>query len=246
MFCELTVNPFSTDYYKQELNSISIKEQTFNDIKVMLKTIKGRVDGFMYKDFLIPIDNIPVLYIKNELWMSLTPMEIESHFVPIELSMGKVGVGGLGLGYFVQRILEKEDVDEVIVYELNKDIIEFYLKNFGQHEKLTIIQQDVLTLENEFFDFFYCDIYPEQMDFRAIEHMALLNSKNEISEYHFWTFENMIFEIIQAGLSHKIPFSWKITYFPFLQKLLDVKADFINLLSIGEEVFEEFEKYELL
>ena len=95
-----------------------------------------------------------------------------------------VGVAGLGIGYYVQRILDTEDVAEVIVYEINQNVIDVYLKNFGHHEKVTIKNEDVRTITGEYFDFFYNDIYKNVLDENVIKDMALIINNNEIDRYH--------------------------------------------------------------
>ena len=145
MHTNIDINPFSREYHEQEVNSLNLTPKTFQNIELKIETATGRIDGFMYKDFLVEFKNVPILFIDGKLWMSLTPMEIESHFMPISLATGHVGVGGLGLGYYTQRILQKEAVESVTVYELDQNVIDFYYENFGEDEKLTIIKQDVRT-----------------------------------------------------------------------------------------------------
>lgn len=44
----------------------------------------------------------------------------------IQLAHGRVGTAGLRLGYFVQRVLEKPEVECVMVYALNDDVLQLY------------------------------------------------------------------------------------------------------------------------
>lgn len=241
----LTVNPFSGEYYQREVEAFQVKEGTFKNLSIKHKDMSGRINGFLHKDFRV-LKDVPVFFIDNEVWMSLTPMEVQSHYLPILLAEGKVGVAGLGYGYYLQRILNKEEVDEVIVYEINPDVINFYLQNFGEHPKLTIKQQDVRTLKDEYFTFFYCDIYKYQLDTKAIEDMAYITTYNHIDQYHFWTQEGVILEILLSGNNHEIPYSWQMTYFPFIQSLLDEKESFLNSLGCGEQFLEELREYNVI
>lgn len=240
------LNPFNRDYHIKEIKKFNLNDKKIDNIQLKSTTIHGRVDGYMYKNFLESIDNVPILSIDNQIWMSITPMEIESHYMPKKLAGGRVGVGGLGLGYFTQSILDDDAVEEVIVYETDKNIINLYLENFGNHKKLTIKNEDVRNINGEYFDFFYNDIYPTQMDFQAIEDMAILNNNNDISFYHFWTLEHMILEMLEAGYKDSIPYQWQFTYFPFLQNFLETKGSLANITGIGDALFEKFEKHEII
>jgi hypothetical protein len=233
------VNPFTEEYVKSEIEAFKIKESCeYKGLKIVVRDVKAvRLDGYGYKDFGVKYEKVPTFYIDGESWMGLTPMEVESHYMPIKLAEGRVGVGGLGMGYYVQRILDKEDVHEVVVYELNQDVIDFYYQNFGKHEKLTILNESVLDIENEEFDFFYNDIYKEGMDYEAIDHMAMLGANNMIGHYHFWTMEMMIFDMINSG--HSVPEYWKHVYADFILNLINTKS-ILNLLGDGDNIFERF------
>lgn len=243
---QANLHPFSTEYYEQEVASLQLTPKTFHNVELKLEKVVGRVDGFMYKDFLTGIENVPVLFIDNELWMSLTPMEVESHFMPIQLAKGHVGVGGLGLGYYTQRILEKEEVESVTVFELDQNVIDFYRENFGEHEKLTIKKQDVRSLKDEHFDFFYNDIYPTQMDDRAIEDMARLTQNNTFGHYHFWTFEEFFLEMMHAGYAEELPQSWLRTYYPFIEALLETKGNLLRIMNMGDDYYQEFLNHDII
>lgn len=196
--CLMTqVNPFAHKYYRQELEAFDVPDQEFGACRVVHRNINGTFQGYMYRSFGV-YPSFPVFYIGEKLWMSLSPMEIESHYLPIKLAKGRVGVGGLGLGYYVQRILAKSTVKKVIVYELNQDVIDFYLHNFGQNPKLEIVKRDLRTLEDESFDFFYCDIYERLLDDRVLEDMVAITQRNKIKAYHFWGMEQMLAELVSA------------------------------------------------
>jgi hypothetical protein len=237
-------HPFSRGYHESELEKIKIEPREYKDIVLKKETINGRLDGYMYKDYVIDYENVPVLFIDNTLWMSITPMEIESHYMPIKFAKGSVGVGGLGLGYYVQRILDKEEVTDIVVYETNQDVIDFYIDNFGSHEKLRFIKQDVREMKNQTFDFFYCDIYAQQLDLDAVKDMALLTGNNNISHYHFWTIEGVLLEMLLEG--HQIPLMWRNRYGKFISDLIDEKENMLNPLGVGDDFYDEFIDYRLI
>jgi len=234
--------PFSLDYYYKELDSFKVRETNYKNLQIKLKSVDTKkVVCYMHEGFM-ELKEFPVLYINKEIWMSLTPMEVQSHYMPILMAHGEVGVGGLGMGYYVQRILKKENVDKVKVFELNKDVIDLYVRNFGEHEKLEIINKDVMEVEGEYFDFFYNDIYPNMLDSNVISDMAHIMKRNEIDLYHFWTQEMVVLEAINDGHIDKLPINWRFIYSPFLTELLDVKEDYIIVMNFGDQFIRELSR----
>ena len=59
-------------------------------------------------------------------WMSVTPAEMISQRSGIRRAQGKVVVGGLGLGWFLDQVCSKDDVEEVIVVERNEELLDWY------------------------------------------------------------------------------------------------------------------------
>lgn len=62
----------------------------------------------------------------RDVWMSVTPAEALSQRQGIRLAVGKVVLGGLGLGWSLEKILAKPSVKEVLVVEINQDIMDWY------------------------------------------------------------------------------------------------------------------------
>lgn len=239
------INPFERTYYEQEKEWFlsKCKEVKTDRLSIEYKDIHGRLDGFLYMDFL-ELKNVPIFYIDGKVWMSITPMEVESHYIPIECASGNVGVAGLGLGYYVQRILDKEDVDAVTVYELDQDVIDLYLELFGDHPKLTIVQGDVLeTCKNGEFNWFYNDIYANMCEDVAFEHMKILLDNNYIEDYHFWTMEAYALGVIGEGDTSSLPFSWRVRFIPFLRMLLESKGNLAQYYVSGDTAIELIENF---
>jgi hypothetical protein len=243
MFMPLTINPFSWEYFYQELEFLqNIKFGISGNVSVHKTTYSVReVHGYMnhYVGEPLRFDNVPHLYIDNELWMNITPMEVQSHFMPIYLANGIVGVAGLGLGYAVQRMLEKDEVEQLDVYEINEDVIQLYLNSFGHHPKLRIMRQDVRQMYNMEYDFFYADIYKEQQDTQAIADYRLLMDNNMIGEYFFWTMEANVFELLNGGYDDVIPTWLKVVTYPIIDQLQ--KSTHITSIYYGHAkmVFDE-------
>lgn len=68
--------------------------------------------------------NIPVLKDAgtDEVWMSLTPMEVLTCRAGIRKAKGNVLIGGLGLGWMTEEILKRQSVRSVTVVEINEEI----------------------------------------------------------------------------------------------------------------------------
>jgi hypothetical protein len=241
IFNVVTDNPFTKEFYEEELQKVTFPPSNNGRVTIDYIIPTGRLDGYMYKDFVVGYPKAPVFKIDGRVWMSITPMEVESHYMPIKLSYGRVGVGGLGLGYYTQRVLDLDKVEEVVVYELDKEVIDTYKQNFGDHPKLTIHNQSALDVQNEEFDFFYMDIYETGGDMDALDHMYQLKMNNIIDTYHFWTMEMFIFAMINEGYTD-LPWEWRKIYFPFIEKLLSTKQGMVVNYLDGEEVFDQLDE----
>lgn len=236
---------FTKEYFNGQLSKYqNLEPKEIGSAKLIYEDIAGRLDGYLYKS-IENIKKVPILTINGQTWMSLTPMEIQSHFIPILKAEGVVGVAGLGFGYYIQEILQKDEVESIDVYEINQDVIDMYIANFGEHEKLNIIKADVLEMKGKEYDFFYADIYPEQMDVSAIEHKNILTYHNNIDDYFFWTQEAVVYTLL---LNHSDLYDLSDFHIrQFINGLLDEKG---NLLLDTKyyardmiEALEESEEY---
>ena len=58
--------------------------------------------------------------------MSLTPSEMLTQRPGIQKARGTVVIGGLGLGWLLRKVCEKESVEQVIVVEKSKELLDWY------------------------------------------------------------------------------------------------------------------------
>ena len=90
----------------------------------------------------------PSLRLRNRIWMSLVPHEIETMESAIEEASGNVLTYGLGLGYFAFMASQKENVDKVTVIEKDPKVIALFQKHllplFPHKEKIFVCQADAL------------------------------------------------------------------------------------------------------
>lgn len=203
---------FSRSYYIDKIREYNkkISPKESNAFKITkINGLKGIVDYYFYQIE----DEIkePIIEISDErkTWMRLTPLEIEGCYESIKRAKGKVGVVGLGIGYFVQEILKKEKVKEVIVYESSKDVIDLYLDNFGEDKRVKIINEDAFKGERESFDFFFVDIYQYKLTKDMGEHYKFFNELHDIYEYSFWGMERFLLNCQMEDIVYLyIPEEW--------------------------------------
>ncbi len=133
----------------------------------------------------------------NKTWMSITPHEINSMKEDIIKVKGKILVLGLGLGYFTFMASIKQDITNIDVIELDKDIISLFNNHlFNQFEyknKINIINDDALSYltNNDLssYDYIYIDIYHNSFDalyFYLKINNILENKSFDESKVLFW------------------------------------------------------------
>lgn len=132
------------------------------DAKIDLQVFRGgMVRRYLSSDVHVNRSfDVARLLIKGEVFMSTWPLEIESHINPINWAKGSVYVGGLGLGYYIQSILDKKEVTEIVCVERDHGVIQMYEEVFGTHPKLTVLNDSVFHYRPQFnHDFAYIDIW---------------------------------------------------------------------------------------
>lgn len=189
------MKPYEREFILEKINEYNgkIKSDKVGSHEIIKKkAIKGKMKGYLYEIE----DNIDVdileLKSKDKYWMQLSPKEIESTYFIIGKAHGRVGVVGLGLGYTVQEMAKKSDVEEIIVYEFSEDIIELYRRNFGDNPKIKIIKGDAYKAKREEFDYFFVDIYEYKITEKVVEDYKFFNKLHKIEDYVFWGIEHFL------------------------------------------------------
>lgn len=189
------MKPYSEEYVLKKIEEYNekISEGKVGNFEIKkIDGLKGIIDGYMYEKEGEITSDILELHGPHNIWMRLTPLEIESSYMSIDRARGKVGIVGLGLGYVVQEMAKKDKVTEVIVYEIEKDVIDLYNENFSSNPKVKIIHGDAFEAEREEFDFFYVDIYEYKLIKKVAEDYEKLNTIHKIEEYSFWGMEHFL------------------------------------------------------
>ncbi|MCR5185221.1 MAG: hypothetical protein K6C32_03995 [Bacilli bacterium] len=199
----------NNDYFKNvkpesfKENDYSLGYETYKPYQLLpLDDIK--IDNDFYKEV------TPVAYFKSEqkylslsykdeIWMCITPNEIESMQPYVNLAKGKVLVLGLGLGYYPYMISFKEEVNDIYIVELDKKIIDIFNKHllpfFKYKEKIHIIQGDALEYMKDLkdkFDTVFIDLWHNPFDGLPLYiELKKMENKGE-THYLYWLEESLI------------------------------------------------------
>lgn len=117
----------------------------------------------------ISFDNdveIPIISERSgETWMSYTPQEVYTCEKGIQKAEGVVILGGLGLGYMANMIMQKESVEKIYIFEIDSDVCKVIgselLKNDIGADKVVIINDSLyeLNMYDINYDCIINDIY---------------------------------------------------------------------------------------
>lgn len=188
-------NPFDDDYVKREVRWYNRGEFTKNGISMRLRVPEGILPDYLNRNYRIdPELRVPLLFIDGQLWMSLTPMEIQSQFLAINGASGDVGIAGLGMGYAALKMARKDVVESVTVFEIDERIIKFFKRAFRRRkgfDKITFVLGDArekIPEHPEPFDFLYVDIYQTLLSDDVLTDIALFENCVGVfpDGYHFW------------------------------------------------------------
>ena len=199
------VNPFSLEFVDQELEWYGKVDFEKGDITIRSETVPfTRLNDYFNKAMRSGV--FPIYRENGSVWMSMTPMEIQSQFVPISRATGSVATAGLGLGYFAARVMGKDDVKKVTVFERKQECVEFFTSHFSERkgfEKVEFVIGDAREkLRGYKFDFLYNDIYPTLLGPSIPDDVTLFQSRNSIrSPVFYWGMERFY---LHAWLEHDL------------------------------------------
>lgn len=132
----------------------------------------------------------------GKIWMSLSPMELESQGHHAAAARGRVLIGGLGMGVLLATIIRKRNVREVVVVEREKGIIEMVQDQalyFGWRgrTKVKYVHEDMLEYrgDGKGFDVGLIDIWPSMGDMAVREDMRRIANNVRAEAWAAWTQE---------------------------------------------------------
>ena len=152
------MKPFDKSYVLDKIKEYNSKINKSKICDYEIKSIdglKGIVQGYLYKKEDEYDIEILELHGPSHIWMRLTPLEIEASYFAIRMAKGKVGVVGLGLGYVIEEMAKKPEVEEIVVYEISQEVINLYYNNFPKNPKIKVVCCNAFEAESRKFDFFY-------------------------------------------------------------------------------------------
>lgn len=173
-------------------------------------------EGFMYRDINVDPNNFAeqshlgffstsfkylTVAQNNNIWMCITPHEIETMEKSIEEANNNVAVFGLGLGYYPYMISRKSNVNKIIIVEKDQNAIklfkEYILPQFEHKEKIEIVEADAFHFANKLKDldinYAFVDLWhnvedglPLYIQMKSMEH-----NLNNI-DFSYWIEESLI------------------------------------------------------
>ena len=199
---KMPVNPFTDEYWEDEIKAYGLRKSKYHveHISVDWFTINGRCDDYLNINMRFSKVEMPRLAINGHLWMSLTPMELQSAALALHRARGHVVSGGLGLGYFALRAAAKESVTKVTVFENEPLVIEWFKRVFKDRvemAKIEIVEGDIRkTFKGYSVDFCFMDIYADMLPDEVLTDISLFRRRNKIVRYHFWGYEKVVLELL--------------------------------------------------
>ena len=245
---EMISNVFTDEFYQSQVAKFAPVAYAKNGVEVtIVPEAFFRCDGIFYKN-LMRLSDFPVFKVDGHLWMSITPMEAESHVIPIYLAndpdVKTVAVGGLGLGYYLAMIMGMEHLESIVVFEREQRVVDYFTDCFGTREGFSKIKFVVgnihSTMRGYDFDLCYMDIYPGVGDPQAIPDKIEFCTNNRIKNYWFWTEERFLLSVVQATRKkvHKLT----LNYEPVSMLIRDfANSEMFNLCCVDGDQYDEDE-----
>lgn len=72
-----------------------------------------------------------------DVWMSYMPAEVLSQRAGIRAAVGKCLIGGLGLGWFLEKVAAKRSVTEIVLVEKSADLLAWYGESLVERVRQT-------------------------------------------------------------------------------------------------------------
>jgi len=137
---------------------------------------------------------LPALLRGDDVWMSLTPMEMESQEIGIALAHGHVAVMGMGMGWAAMAPTLRDEVTKVTVVERDGDVLAIHreLNLFAQlpeaaRAKLEIVQADALEWRPDTpVDLLMPDIWLPLMSDGRVEEVRRMQANVQAGAIYFW------------------------------------------------------------
>ena len=106
----------------------------------------------------------------DQIWMSITPHEIETMKDSIDEASGNVVVFGLGLGYYPYMLSLKKNIKHITIVEIDDNVIDLFndvlLPQFEHKEKISIVHKDAFEYMKHLkeYDYAFVDLWHNEID----------------------------------------------------------------------------------
>lgn len=205
---DLTVNPFTDEHYKGEVEFLSPRRFKFHVEHVAVDWVvpHGRLDDYLNINIHFFKKAVPRLTVNGETMMSMTPMETQSGALAIHRAKGHVILLGLGIGYYALRIAAKPEVTKVTVIEKEQLVLDWFNRAYKDRPELPKIKV-IIGDAREIFkgmtcDFCVADIYTEMAQ-NVLDDIKLFRKRNKIDRYHYWGYEHVVLDLVlQRKIQH--------------------------------------------
>lgn len=267
-FNKLDINEFINNPYNKNIKLDNIID---GEYKFELLSYEP-YEGFLYKDISNLSNHIEqtsigyfdeeykyiALSSNDDIWMLITPHEINTMKDAVNKAYGNVVTFGLGLGYFAYMCSIKDNVKSVTIIEKDKNIIELFNKHilpqFKYKDKIIIIESDAIEyLKRKSFDYDYAfvDLWRDIDDglplYVLTNKLALRHPK---TTFDYWIEDSMIavlkrclINIIYNNIYNEEIFDDNYYYYllnKFNDALKDYKIDTVS--DINKLLSKEFIK----
>ena len=151
----------------------------------------------------------------NNIWMCVTPNEINTMKPHLSKARGHVITFGLGLGYFAFMAASKKEVSKVTIIEKDENVINLFLENllpsFPNKNKVEIIKEDALIFINKDhlvnYDYAFFDLWHNAEDglplYIKIKELGInCDSGYWIEESLIAMYRRCLLTVIEESLAH--------------------------------------------
>ena len=154
---------------------------------------------------LIKENNFCSLYTQGIQWMTYdckSKQQIKHFLLEYKLAYGTCVLSGLGMGFLTNLLLEKKEVEKVIVYEINKDVIELNEILGLKNKKLIIINEDINNISNIKCDCLFLDHYEKEDRNFVLNSLKKIHSKVESKLFWIWDVPHVVFNYCYENIEN--------------------------------------------
>jgi hypothetical protein len=166
-------------YKPYKLDKMELKGQ---DIPILRGYFRG-LQPMPHTNYRLMVDDL--------VWMSVTPMELESNMPAVSAAKGVVSLMGLAL----YNLLLKPEVTKIHVVEIDEPIFTMlrgstHFTEWPNLHKIEFHWENALDwIPSEPIDFLYADIWPQMGDILLRPHMQQMVKNQQPKECAAWTME---------------------------------------------------------